>query len=89
MKMLTREDVKTLTRDEKLELMDLLSESLGQNQIPVSPEVEDEIRRRLKTFSQDKAESVGWEDAKRRLMPLLHSTTSSKRETGMNSNVLV
>lgn len=92
MKMLTREDLKTLTIDEKLELMDLLSESLGQNQIPVSAEVEDEIKRRLKTFSQDKAESVAWEDAKRQLMPwgsrLAHSTTLSKRETGMNSDVL-
>lgn len=69
MKMLTREDVKTLTADQKLDLMDLLSESLEQDQIPVSPEVADEIKSRLKTFPQDKAASVTWEDAKRRLMP--------------------
>lgn len=68
MKMLTREDVKTLTADQKLDLMDLLSESLGQDQIPVSPEVKDEIKSRLKTFPQDKAASVAWKDAKRRLM---------------------
>lgn len=69
MKMLTREDVKTLTADQKLDLMELLSESLEQDQIPVSPEVTDEVKSRLKTFPQDKAASVAWEDAKRRLMP--------------------
>ena len=60
MKMLTREDVKTLTTDEKLELMGLLSERIGQNQIPVSAEVEDEIKRRLKTFSrQSRVDCLG------------------------------
>ncbi|MEP6606212.1 MAG: addiction module protein [Nitrosospira sp.] len=70
MRILSKEDVKTLTMDQKLELMDLfLSESLGQDQIPVSPEVEYEIKSRLKTFPQDKAASVAWEEAKRQLMP--------------------
>ena len=35
MRMLTRDDVKALTADQKLELTDLLSESLEEEQIPV------------------------------------------------------
>jgi hypothetical protein len=54
MKMLSKEDVKTLTADQKLELMDLLSESLEEDQIPLSPEVRDEVdgflNRRLLSF---------------------------------------
>ena len=69
MKILSKEDAKTLMTDQKLELMDFcLSESLGQDQILISPEVEYEIKSRLKTFPHDKAESVTWEEAKRRLM---------------------
>jgi hypothetical protein len=69
MKILSKEDVKTLTMDQKLELMGLfLSENRRQDQIPVSPEVEYEIKSRLKTFPHDKTASVAWEEAKRRLM---------------------
>lgn len=62
--MLSKEDVKIPTADQKLGLTDLfLSENLGQDQIPVSPEVEYEATSRLKTFTQDKVESVAWETA--------------------------
>ena len=70
MRMLTRDDVKALTADQKLELMDLLSESLEEEQIPVSPEVRNEVESRLKTYDEDKeAAAMPWRDALRRLTP--------------------
>ncbi len=69
MRTLTRDDVKALTADQKLELMDLLSESLEENQIPVSPEVRDEVESRLKTYDEDKKTAMPWRDALRRLTP--------------------
>ena len=54
MRMLTRDDVKALTADQKLELMDLLSESLEEKKIPVSPEIRNEVESRLKTYDEDK-----------------------------------
>jgi putative addiction module component (TIGR02574 family) len=67
--MLTRDDVKALTADQKLELMDLLSESLEEEQIPVSPEVRNEVESRLKTYDEDKKVAMPWRDALRRLTP--------------------
>ncbi len=67
MRMLTRDDVKALTADQKLELMDLLSESLEEEQIPVSTEVRDEVEFRLKTYDEDKKTAMPWRDALRRL----------------------
>ena len=69
MRMLTRDDVKTLTADQKLELMDLLSESLEEEQIPVSPEVRNEVESRLRTYDEDKKVAMPWRDALRRLTP--------------------
>jgi len=69
MRMLTRDDVKALTADKKLELMDLLSESLEEEQIPVSPEVRNEVESRLKTYDEDKKVAMPWRDALRRLTP--------------------
>ncbi|MBN9132303.1 MAG: addiction module protein [Nitrosospira multiformis] len=69
MRMLTRDDVKALTADQKLELMDLLSESLEEEQIPVSPEVRNEVESRLKTYDEDKKTATPWRDALRRLTP--------------------
>ena len=54
MRMLTKDDVKALTADQKLELMDLLSESLEEEHIPVSPGVRNEVESRLKTYDEDK-----------------------------------
>ncbi len=68
MKTLTRNDIKALTADQKLELLDLISESLEEDQIPVTPEIRDEIKSRLETLLQDKAASVAWKDVKQRLM---------------------
>lgn len=69
MRMLTRDDVKILTADQKLELMDLLSESFEDEQIPVSPEVRNEVESRLKTYDEDKKTAMPWRDALRRLTP--------------------
>ena len=69
MRMLTRDDIKALTADQKLELMDLLSESLEEEQIPVSPEVRNEVESRLKTYDEDKKVAMPWRDALRRLTP--------------------
>ena len=69
MRMLTRDDIKALTADQKLELMDLLSESLEEEQIPVSPEVRDEVESRLRTYDEDKKTAMPWRDALRRLTP--------------------
>jgi len=69
MRMLTRDDVKALTADQKLELMDLLSESLEEDRVPVSAEVRDEVESRLKTYDEDKKTAMPWRDALRRLTP--------------------
>lgn len=52
MRMLTKEDVKALTADQKLELMDLLSESLEEEQVPVSQEVKNEVEARACTMAE-------------------------------------
>ncbi|MBA4144026.1 MAG: addiction module protein [Nitrosospira sp.] len=67
MRMVTKEDVRALTADQKLELMDLLSESLEQDQVPVYPEVREEVESRLKTYDEDKKTALPWRDAMRRL----------------------
>lgn len=69
MKMLTKEDVKTLTVDQKLELIDLLSESLEDDDVPVSAGVRTEVESRLKTYDEDKKTALPWRDALRRLEP--------------------
>ena len=69
MRMLTKEDVKALSADQKLDLMDLLSKSLEEDHIPVSPEVRDEVESRLKTYDEDKKTAMPWRDALRRLTP--------------------
>ena len=69
MRRLTRDDVKALTADQKLELMDLLSESLEEEQIRVSPEVRNEVESRLKTYDEDKKAAMPWRDALRRFTP--------------------
>ena len=69
MRMLTKEDVKTLTADQALELMDLLSESLEEEQIPVSPKARNEVESPLKTYDEDKKAAVPWRDALRRPTP--------------------
>ncbi len=56
-------------RDQKLELMDLLSESFEDEQIPVSPEVRNEVESRLKTYDEDKKTAMPWRDALGRLTP--------------------
>jgi hypothetical protein len=43
MKMLSKKDEKALSADQKLKLMDLLSESLEEDQAPASPEVRDKV----------------------------------------------
>lgn len=68
MKTLTRNDIKALTANQKLELLDLISESLEEDQIPVTPQIREEIKSHLETFPQDKVASVAWKDAKQRLM---------------------
>jgi putative addiction module component (TIGR02574 family) len=69
MKMLTKEDVKTLTTVQKLELIDLLSESLEEDDVPVSADVRAEVGSRLKTYDEDKKTALPWRDALRRLTP--------------------
>jgi putative addiction module component (TIGR02574 family) len=67
--MLTKEDVKALSADQKLDLMDLLSESLEDDHIQVSPEVRDEVESRLTTYEEDKKTAMPWREALRRLTP--------------------
>jgi putative addiction module component (TIGR02574 family) len=69
MKMLTKEDVKTLTTVQKLELIDLLSESLEEDDVPVSAGVGAEVESRLKTYDEDKKTALPWKDVLRRLTP--------------------
>jgi putative addiction module component (TIGR02574 family) len=69
MKMLTKEDIKELTQAQKLELLELISESLEQDEVPVSPKVRVEVESRLKTYDEDKKTALPWRDAQRRLEP--------------------
>ena len=69
MRMVTKEDVRALTADQKLELMDLLSESLEQDQVPVYAEVREAVESRLKTYDEDKKTALPWTDALRQLAP--------------------
>lgn len=69
MKMLTKDDIRELTAAQKLELLELISESLEQDEVPVSPEVRAEVESRLKTYDEDKKTAMPWRDAQRRLEP--------------------
>ena len=69
MKMLTKEDVKTLTAAQKLELIDLLSESLEEDDVQVCGGVRAEVESRLNTYDEDKKTALPWRDVLRRLTP--------------------
>lgn len=69
MKMLTKDDLRELTPAQKLELLELISESLEQDEVPVSPEVRAEVESRLKTYDEDKKTALSWRDAQLRLEP--------------------
>ena len=53
-KVLTKDDIRELTQAQKLELLEMISESLEQDEVPVSPEVRMEVEFRLKTYEEDK-----------------------------------
>ena len=56
-------DIKNLTTDERLDLIEELWESLGANsdQVPLSEAQEAELDRRLDEMEQDGAEGIPWE----------------------------
>jgi hypothetical protein len=60
-------DLNTLSDDEVIELQEKLV--LRSEFIAVTPEVEAEVRARLKTLPEDRKTAITWEDAKRRLEP--------------------
>lgn len=60
-------DLDTLSDEEVIALQEKLV--LRSEFITVSPEVEAEIRARLKTLPEDRKTALSWGDAKRRLEP--------------------
>ncbi len=61
MKTLTREDIDGMTEVEKLELIFELEKSLGESSVPLTPEQEAELDRRMEAFDNQAAEAVTWE----------------------------
>lgn len=61
-------DIEQLSPEERLDLIEKLSDSLADEQVPVRPTVRAEIERRLETYPLDRASAVPWDDAKARLL---------------------
>jgi hypothetical protein len=49
--------------------MDLLSEGVEEDQVPVSPDVRAEVESGLKTYDDDKKTALPWRDGLRQLTP--------------------
>ena len=60
-------DIQRLTPEERLDLIEKLSDSLTDDQVPVRPAVRAEIERRLDTYAQDIKTAIPWDEAKARL----------------------
>jgi putative addiction module component (TIGR02574 family) len=64
---LTRDDLQTMTRDERRDLLELLCESLEHGGIEASAEQEAELKRRIDAFEADGSGNLTWEELRGRL----------------------
>lgn len=60
MDLLTPEEIDRLTPPERLSLISQLWDSLGHDQLPVTPEQQAELDYRLSTLDDDRRSAVTW-----------------------------
>ncbi|MCX6613098.1 MAG: addiction module protein [Acidobacteria bacterium] len=60
MDLLTPEDIERLTPPERLSLISQLWDSLGHDQLPVTPAQQAELDHRLETLEDDRKSAVSW-----------------------------
>jgi putative addiction module component (TIGR02574 family) len=65
---ISEQDIEQLSPVERLELIERLWDSLQDEQVPLRAEIRAELEKRLKTYEQDRASAVPWEDVKSRLL---------------------
>jgi len=64
MKILSREDIDRMTDAEKLDLIDVLWDSLEDRAFPLTPEQMAELDRRMDTFDEDIKSAISWDEYK-------------------------
>ena len=64
---LAADEITRLSPPERLELIEKLWDSLSDADVAVSPAQQAELARRTASFSEDRAQSVSWEDFKAEL----------------------
>lgn len=67
MEVLTRDQIGRLTPPEQLSLISQLWDSLVADKVPVSPEQQAELDRRLESLARDREDAIPWADLKRDL----------------------
>ncbi len=67
-RVLSRDAIEQLSINERLELIEELTESLDGDQLPLTPAQGAELDRRMETFERDAAEGVTWEVLRARLV---------------------
>ena len=67
MQTLTQDEISRLSPEERLALIDQLWESLDDSEVPLPPSQQNELRMRLASIDQDRAEAVTWEQLRAEL----------------------
>lgn len=67
MKMISRDDISSMTAAERLELIGELWDSLSDEQVQMSSEQIAEIDRRLESFDEDKKHAISWQQFEAKL----------------------
>jgi putative addiction module component (TIGR02574 family) len=67
-RVLSRAAIAQLSTNERLELIEELTESLDGDQLALTPAQSAELDRRMETFERDAAEGVTWEVLRARLV---------------------
>ncbi len=68
MKILSREDIDRMTDAEKLDLIDVLWDSLEDRAFPLTPEQMVELDRRMETFDEDIKSAITWDELEAKLI---------------------
>lgn len=64
---LSSEQIAQLTTQQRLALIEALSDSLEQDDLPVTPAQAAELDRRTATYKQDAAAAQSWADVRKRI----------------------
>lgn len=65
---LTPEDIAAMTVEERIDLMELLWDSLDPEDIDLPESHDAEIKRRLETYEADKSSAVPWETVREEIL---------------------